>query len=95
MARYRAEVMMDRTPQTPFMMVIKSASRKFLTVSRGWESMSVCSEFEAVVEIDCPTVHLSRMGMKDQQKEMVLTARARNVHRHSCTVATTSSSPDR
>jgi len=33
MARNRADVMIERTPQTPFMMVIISASRKFLQVS--------------------------------------------------------------
>jgi len=33
MARYRADVMMERTPQTPFMIVIISANRKFLHVS--------------------------------------------------------------
>ena len=33
MARYRADVMMDKTPQTPFMIVIMSANRKFLIVS--------------------------------------------------------------
>jgi hypothetical protein len=68
MARYRAEVMMDRTPQTPFMMVIKSANRKFLTVSRGREGMKVCSKFEDILEIDCPAVHLSRIDMKRPKK---------------------------
>jgi hypothetical protein len=68
MARYRAEVMIDRTPQTPFMMVIKSASRKFLTVSRGRGGMNVCSELETVVEIEYPAVHLSRIGMKRPKK---------------------------
>ena len=33
MEMYRALVMIDKTPQTPFMMVIKSANRKFLQVS--------------------------------------------------------------
>ena len=30
MARYRAEEKIDKVPQTPFMMVMRSARRKFL-----------------------------------------------------------------
>lgn len=81
--RYLADERMESVPQTPFIMVIRSARRKLLRVMQASRELG-----EGMLAKGLGYDREVRGPLRAR-----LTGRERNVPHHPCTAATTTSSP--